>query len=145
MKQLLTAVFLTVFLTGCATMKSVNNKYGKVDYTNGISKEEAKSIAKKSLMESKARGKYRFTVPMILDDPYTKPNLEYWYISFSKKIYHLRSSHYLVVINKHTGEIEYSDKKFKYPHPVKGYRWINYLDNPQPDWHIIDSGKITKK
>jgi len=81
-------------------MGSVNKSYSKIKYEDGISKSEAKRIAKKSLMESEVKGLYLMTGPGIIHNPDTYPHPNYWFVSFKRKPYSLATTNYLVIVDK---------------------------------------------
>ncbi len=130
----LSLLLIIVLLTGCTGIKTVSKNYSKINYRDGVSRSEAKLIAKKSLMESQVVHEYRFASPAILKwgKAFGHPN--YWFIAFDSRNV-LQPDKYLVVIDKRDGEIRYSEKE--YPHPVEpnDYQFIFGLDKKAYKWH----------
>ena len=119
-------------MSGCATANSINKGYGKIKYKDGVNKKEALLIAKKCLIESPVKGKYRIINPSILNNGDTYPHPNHWFISFNNKPF-TPDSMFLVVVDKRNGEIVYSEKK--YFSTVKGLRWIFELEGKTYPWH----------
>ena len=127
------SIMVVMLLTGCATAKSVDKNYSLINYKDGISITEAKLIAKKSLLESKSLGAYQFMAPKVFDRWESYRHQNYWFVLFSPKAYQLKPSHYLVVVEKKSGKIQYAETK--YPSNVKGYDWLFGLEPEQYSWH----------
>jgi len=124
-----TGLILCFISSGCATIKSIEKNYKKIDYSDGINKSEAKLIAKKSLIDSPYRNFYRVIRPRILDNDETLQHPRYWFLKFRRKSSKLNKSNYFVVIEKKTGEVIYAEKH--YPNNAQNYRWILELHEYQ--------------
>jgi hypothetical protein len=109
-KQLIVAwVIGALLLSGCATIDSVNKNYQKINYSDGINTEEAKLIGKKRLINSGYQSEYQVISPDFLIDKRTKKYPDYWFVVYHPKNLGLTHSKYLVVMNKKTGDVLYSD------------------------------------
>ena len=133
MRKLL-LIIITVMFTGCASVNTVNKNYSSINFDDGVSKEEAKLIAKKSLMESKSFGRYCFMDPAILKWGKAYPHPNYWFVRFTAKN-PLATDHYIVVVDKRSGEIQYSERENIYPMAPKDYRFMFGLEAKNYSWH----------
>lgn len=130
----LTLIIIAVMLSGCAGTHAVNKNYSSINFNDGISREEAKLIAKKSLMESESFGRYCFVDPAVLKWGHAYPHPNAWFIRFANKN-PLATDHYLVVIDKRNGVIQYSERENIYPLTPKDYRFIFGLEAKDYTWH----------
>ena len=92
-------------LSGCATTNSIKVNYEKINYSDGINKEEAVLIAKNHLLSTKYKYDYQIISPLVLNNKSTRQYPDFWCIRFHPKKLHLMPYYYLVMINKKTGEI----------------------------------------
>ena len=110
-------LFIFGILAGCATVSSVRYFYEKIDYSDGVSKDEAKLIAKKHLIDSVYKYDYRVINPEIR----TWYEKDAWIVRFPPKKVQLlipeglfeavMPNAYLVAVDKRTGAV------------IKGGRW----------------------
>jgi len=113
-------IFSTViFMAGCATLDSVGKNYEKINYSDGISPNEAKLIGKNQLISSADKNDYDALGPNFLThiDKKEKKYSEYYFVIFYPKNTpaFFSSSRYLVVINKKAGDVLFSGSwDFKY-------------------------------
>ncbi|MFH1655047.1 MAG: lipoprotein [Candidatus Omnitrophota bacterium] len=108
MRRITYLLVAAVFLSGCATISSINKNYYRINYDDGVDTNEAKVIAKKTLNGSEYRNQYIIIFPYILDDARTAGYSEYRFVVFRpKKIQIIRTS-FLVVVSKITGEVLHS-------------------------------------
>ncbi len=124
-KLFLTLMTLALATTSYANMSALENSYAKINYKDGINQREAKLIAKKALMDSGDKNLYRFFNPEIVDNRYTYPHQQYLFVHLKRKSLEVARSEYLVIVDKKTGKVVYSDKEY---HPTNvlaynGYRW----------------------
>ncbi len=122
----LLAFCISVFLSGCATVSSISRNYKNIDLSDGISRQEAKVIAQKQIIQTDFKKDYRIINPSIYhaeeftDDLkerflrdkaiYDSGQLRYpnsWHIIFHPKWLSLFSLYYLVVVDKDSGEVQY--------------------------------------
>ncbi len=90
-------LIITILLSGCATTRSIYANYDSVNYGDGVSKQEAKIIAQKELLDVKQHSSYMISFPDVEDKG------TYWKVIFSS-LYMNRLA-YIIDINKTTGEI----------------------------------------
>ena len=61
-------VFLLIILfSGCATVSSVERSFRSVNFSDGISRQEAKIIAKKEIIQTDFKDNYRVICPKVWD------------------------------------------------------------------------------
>ena len=105
MKKYLPCAFLGVFLAGCATISSVDKNYQKINWQDGISRNEAFLIAKKHLIAQKEKPDYQVIAPFVRTDQKAKAQPNVWFVAFHPRKVPLLFKYYLVVVDKKTGEI----------------------------------------
>ncbi len=105
--KLLFFVTLMIFL-GCARVNSINAHYARVKVEDGITRNEAKLIAKKNLIETRYKYIYQIIWPRILENNHTKRHEDLWFVDFLAKEFQLISN-YLVILEKDSGKIIYAD------------------------------------
>src|ERR1041385_7129242 len=83
MKTIALFVVLMASLTSCATREDIIRNYEeKVNYTDGVNTEEAKSIAKRKIITAEEKRNYKITAPGILNNLYTQKYSDYWFVVF---------------------------------------------------------------
>jgi len=130
-KQRLFCFFMIITLSGCSTLQSVRQKYGEVNFEDGIDRKEAKIIAQMHFWDNELETKHSlrsakvYSSDEILSLNSSKESfvlnekiyqnkekkLKYpnsWYISFKPKFLNLFSEYYLLVLNKDAGIVEYA-------------------------------------
>ncbi len=115
---------MLVVLAGCsssvvATSRSVLKGYEAVVFEDGISLDEAKVIAQKSLITANEVRIYDLAAPQVAQDILDLPrHQDYWFIFFKeRKVVNIEYI-FTVVVHKGTGDV-----KFSGDHPVEN-RWI---------------------
>ncbi|MBN1869553.1 MAG: hypothetical protein JW847_03135 [Candidatus Omnitrophica bacterium] len=104
-----------VFIIGCTTslaenVKSISKRYEEVVAEDGISQEEAKTIAQKQLIKENVVDLYELSKPQILDDIADLPNhQDYWFIFFKEKRPSSIPFIFMVLIHQETGKIKFAD------------------------------------
>lgn len=121
MKQLLCVLGLVV-LVGCASTEAIYKNYATmVNVQDGVSIQEAKIMAQKSIIGTQEKRDYRVTAPDIKTTMEAQKYPDYWFVVFghnwlspistdpmAKTYTELKETVYLVVINKMTGEIKFN-------------------------------------
>ena len=117
--------FIVFFLAaGCTTplaenMKTVADSYEALVLDDGVSLEEAKTVAQKALIKQNLVRMYELDNPQLEKDIAELPNHEdYWFIFFEEEKTASIEFIFMVIINKETGSI-----KFANDYPL-GKRWI---------------------
>lgn len=102
-------VFLPVLL-GCARRNAIDTHYLNVDYTDRIDIDEAKTIAKKELLNQGQHYYYRLTAPHVVQDARTQKYPDLWFVSFDPKaVSKTTFGNYLVIVERETGNILFSN------------------------------------
>ncbi|UCC95823.1 MAG: membrane lipoprotein lipid attachment site-containing protein [Candidatus Omnitrophota bacterium] len=111
MKRLIFLLGIALLLNGCATIASIRHHYAKIDYSNGVNKEEAVLIAKHHLISTEYKYSYRVIAPWV--ESWEERNA--WIVWFApKKLRFIFPQDFLdlfipkkycVVIDKETGEV----------------------------------------
>ena len=79
MKKYVIVCGIMLFLAGCATTESIDDFYTKINWKDGISRDEAAVIAKKYLVDSKYEGDFQVMGPVAIGFDH------YWRVSFLYK------------------------------------------------------------
>lgn len=87
-----------LFLTGCVTLSSAKKDLQQVDYADGISKKEAVTIAKASMINSRLNEDYQLWTANAYDNGHA-----YWRVVFSSL--HFNRHECVLIIEKSTGDI----------------------------------------
>ena len=79
-----------VFLVGCATTGGIEKNYAKINYADGINRNEAIAIAQRDLLDNeKAKHKYRVTGPYVEEKEMTTDvyggKTDAWFVRFESK------------------------------------------------------------
>ena len=90
-------------LVGCATMESLDHYYARINWKDGISRDEAALIAKKYLVESKYAGDFQILAPVTIG----YENL--WRVSFLYKSLDYYEKVLGVYVDTMTGEVKSAD------------------------------------
>lgn len=130
-KAFLVVLFL-IALAGCATVSSIKGNYARINCADGISRAEAKLIAKNEVIKTDAKHRYVITGPEIyfareilkkkrkiqnFDDIVKKNGIDFekypdsWVVIFRPRFLSFFSLYYLVVVNNQDGEIIKADEK----------------------------------
>jgi hypothetical protein len=108
MKKAVYLLFITIIICGCATVSSIDNKYAKINYQDGISKREAITIAQKELIESeRLKEGYDISRVRVEQNRGSESRLESWTIKFPNNRFgaSLWGIYYLVTVDSNTGVI----------------------------------------
>jgi hypothetical protein len=93
-------VIVSIFLTGCASMESLDNFHDQIIWEDGINRNEAAVIAKKWLTESKYAGDFQIFGPIS-----SKQDNE-WQITFLYKSLDYYEKVLDVFVDFKTGEVK---------------------------------------
>ncbi|UCB57162.1 MAG: hypothetical protein JSV30_00810 [Candidatus Omnitrophota bacterium] len=105
MKRIVCILLSVILLSGCAGKKIA--QVPGVSYDNGITKEEAKIIAKEYFLDSKYKNKFRSTDAGVLSSVETAQHPDSWFIMFRpKKMKWIKYKH-IVGVDKKTGKITF--------------------------------------
>jgi hypothetical protein len=100
-------IFLLIFVnlfTGCITSYSIGKDMENIDYYNGISKEEAITIAQDYCVNEKTcYDKCKISTPKVFENEKWHPGQ--WVVYFWSKEFSTLDHHYEVCIDKKTGEV----------------------------------------
>jgi hypothetical protein len=130
MRKFIYIVIGILLFAGCASLnEKIIKQYHEIDYSDGVSEEEAKVIAQKSLMDSPfneedyelEKGDVRW---------FAEDYPDYWFVDFPNTPFrHVPYLGYMVVIKKDNGDIEYSG-------PHKSYFYVGWVfdKNFKADW-----------
>jgi len=100
----MTLLILLNIISGCITADSIGRNMEKLDYSNGISKEEAIIIAQNyCLGDAACRDKCRISAPKVFENEKWYPGQ--WVVYFWSKEISTLDHHYEVCIDKRTGEV----------------------------------------
>jgi len=118
----LTSLFLLVLLCGCASWHSPNQEYARINFSDGISINEAIVIGKEELSACEYRHEYRSQRGNVMTNRLARAHPDYWFVSFESKRLDRHFWSYLVVVNKQTGQVVFSDPHV--PLDMINYDWI---------------------
>lgn len=107
MNKILILLINVTLLSGCASIESIDKNYAKINSHDGISKNEARIMAQKALLDSGEIKKYIYERPIFDNDLFVqKRYLNHAFIHFAP----VDSSDegFLVIINEKLGEIKYA-------------------------------------
>jgi len=90
-----------LFLSGCATARSIYMNSAIIDYSDGVNLQEAKWIAQKYCLEVGIKDAF-ISYPEV-QEFFFKPEL--WEVTFRIKDLNQLSYHYKLFIDKKTGEV----------------------------------------
>lgn len=125
MRKIILSVYavliLSLSLMGCGAQAKIDSRFNKVVYFNGVNQFEAVTIAQKKLLKSVYAPYYKTTKAKIRDDAAAQQLPDYWFVDFSQSMLFDAPS-YLVVINKMTGDVIYSEEYF--PQKLTTLDWI---------------------
>lgn len=105
-KKLLIGLFLVLTFVSCATMKSAQLTYEHVNFQDGIVNWEAVLIAQEELKRKFLDRDYHFDHPHLFLDPQYRDK---WFVQFSPLYMGTRLTDFLIIIDKSTGKIEFSN------------------------------------
>jgi predicted RNA methylase len=106
MKNIL-CVVLVLMLSACATMESVNLNYSQIDYSDGISKKEAKTIVRKMYIDGDIPEDIRKNVKLSLTVATYEKDIDTWLVTLSNGSLNVfRMYSYVVYVDAKTGEIK---------------------------------------
>jgi len=110
MKNYFAIICIALFFTGCAAnTEFINTNYEKINFDDGITLEEAKTIAQKQILITKPYDDHLILNPKVFRRFKDVPNSEdYWFISFDREEQDGIQKIFLVSINKKDGDIVYS-------------------------------------
>lgn len=136
MKKYLLICGFVIFISGCATISSIERNYRNIDLSNGINSEEAKIIAKNQIIQTNFKDDYRIIAPKVYDTSefdneaiieesfivdimsdstlYSNGKFRYsdsWHVVFRPKFLNFLSTYYLFVIDKNSGQVQYAHEK----------------------------------
>ena len=129
-------VLSLIVMAGCASTQAIyRNYYHLVNIQDGVDEQEAKILAQKIIISTEEQRNYRITAP---DIKTSKEALEYpycWFVVFghnwfspistdpmAKTYTELRETQFLVVIDKHTGQIKFHG--LWYPKRANDFDWV---------------------
>lgn len=136
MRTIVLMIMLTAGLTSCASREDIIKNYEeKVDYSDGVNFEEAKSIAKRKIIMTEEQRNYKVTAPAVLNTIYAQKYSDYWFVVFghnwlspistdpnAKTYTDLKEAQYLLVIHKTTGDIAFAGEYF--PKRSQEFDWV---------------------
>ena len=103
MRKFCLSIFILCAVAGCATTESLDHYYAKINWKDGISRDEAALIAKKYLTESKYAGDFQILAPVTIG----YENL--WRVSFLYKNVDYYEKVLDVYVDTATGEVKSTD------------------------------------
>ncbi len=115
------AVIGLCFFVGCASLP-FRKKDLQIDYSNGINMVEAISIAKPALRGSDKAGDYKENSATVLRSLMVRPYPGHWFVEFGPKKFTMSFWSYLIVIEKESGKVIYSDAYI--PLEISDYDWL---------------------
>ncbi|OGX36324.1 MAG: hypothetical protein A3C36_03010 [Omnitrophica WOR_2 bacterium RIFCSPHIGHO2_02_FULL_52_10] len=113
MKKYLT--FMLLLSVGCAAsvqqkVKTVMDKYAKVNFEDGIDLKDAEIIAQRALAKQNLADRYDIEQPQIVRDIAELPNHEkHWFFSFKENGFSSIEYVFMVVVEKETGKVKFAD------------------------------------
>ncbi len=113
MKRYIAIILLSAL--GCITplsenIKTCRNSYEAVVFDDGISLEEAGIVAQNELIEQNFVQIYDLAHPQFMSDVIDLHNHEkYWFVYFKETRKSRIKYIFMVIINKHTGNIKFAD------------------------------------
>ncbi len=100
-------VFALFLMSGCASIESINKNYTKINLRDGISKNEARIMAQKALLDSGRINKYIYERPIFDNDLFVRKRyLNYAFIHFAPV--DNGDEGFLIIINEKLGEVRYA-------------------------------------
>lgn len=106
MKRIICILLSIVLLSGCAGKKPMAKLPG-VKYDDGISKEEAKMIARDHFLDSEYKRKFRSDDAAILSSVETMQRPESWFIMFRPKKMKLIKYKHVLGVDKKSGKVTF--------------------------------------
>ena len=103
MKKLSHIFIIAMLAAGCASAESINRNISFVNYSDGISQQEAKYIAQKYCLDKKIQDIY-LCCPEV-EETFSKPGL--WEVRFQHKDLGQMEYHYTLYIDENTGNVTY--------------------------------------
>lgn len=91
---------LIFFCVGCATLDSIDEFYGQINWNDGINRNEAALIAKKWLLESQYAGDFQVIAPV------STGYENYWQVSFLYKSLNYYEKVLDVYVDTLSGEVQ---------------------------------------
>jgi hypothetical protein len=107
--------FMLLLTVGCATsvqqkVKTVMEKYEKVNFEDGIDLKDAEIIAQRALAKQNLADRYDIEKPQVVRDIAELPNHEkHWLISFKESGFSSIEYVFMTVIDKGTGKVKFAD------------------------------------
>lgn len=108
-------MFILLLSVGCATslqqkVKTVMDKYEKVNFEDGIDLDDAEIIAQRALAKQNLADRYDIEKPQVVRDVTDLPNYEnYWFISFKENKFSSIEYVFMVLVEKATGKVKFAD------------------------------------
>lgn len=107
MNKILILLLSATLLTGCASIERIDKNYLKINFRDGISKNEAIIMAQKVLLDSGEINKYIYEKPIFDNDPTVQEQIpNHVFIHFAPVAGD--NEGFLVIINEKSGEVRYS-------------------------------------
>lgn len=121
-KKIPVICFLILALTGCTAVDDkINAQYEKVGLIDGVTREEALTVAQKNFLDSAYKGAFDIARPQVETGPSADKYPNLWFVTFPRTKEYTDNAYHVVVIDKRTGGIlrsqEWRDKE-------KGFDWI---------------------
>jgi len=98
------SLFMVLILTGCATVGSVNRNFESVNYTDGISRPEAKFIAQKYCLDHEECSTHCIISSAYVSDDNSVPGA--WRVVFDTEV--IDANYYrghVISVDRETGEV----------------------------------------
>ena len=103
-----------LFVTGCASVNTIEQDFASIDYSDGISKVEAKRIAQKFALGKKGSEKYAISAAEVdsgIFASFPEWKDKAWVIGFPSKSLNILSGYvgrtFVVAVDKNTGNIRF--------------------------------------
>lgn len=62
-KKIFLLLFAIFWMSGCTTLHSINEVYSRIDYSDGVNKKEARSIAQKFILDNNLQNDVMISMP----------------------------------------------------------------------------------
>ena len=108
-------ILILLFSAGCGTslqqkVKTVMDKYEKVNFEDGIDLQDAETIAQRALAKQHLADRYDIEKPQVVRDVAELPNQEqYWFFAFKESGFSSIEYVFMVVVEKATGKVKFAN------------------------------------
>ena len=123
MKRWMGILNIVFLLAGCSSaLESIEKDYAQINPADGIDAREAVVAAQKEFLRSPYVKQYAVKSAVIIQDFFVRAYPDYWFVSFDSTDFSKGFWHYLVVIQKSSGKLQFAGPYV--PLEVVNYDWV---------------------